>query len=73
MHLTMDEINKRFADEWVVIGSPTFDAHGHVTEGDVLLHDPDRMVIDRAASEDWPTELAVLFTGSVPDDKVVVL
>ena len=56
-----------------MLGTPEYDDIGNVTSGDLLLHDKDRHVVDSASAADWPREVAVLYTGKVPDDTVIVL
>ena len=66
--LTIDEINKRFPDEWVLIGDPETDESLEIRSGKVLFHARDRDEMYEKALELRPTRFATLYTGELPDD-----
>lgn len=66
--LTIDEINQRFPDEWILIGDPETDEFLEVLGGTILFHSSDRDEMYRKAVELKPKRSATLYTGSLPDD-----
>lgn len=73
--LTIEEIEKRYDGEWVLVGDPELDEHDEVLAGKVLAHSTDR---DEAweqmlALEPRPRHLASLCFVHVPDDMVIIL
>lgn len=71
--LTIDEIESRFAPEWVLIGEPQTDEKLAVLAGKVLFHSPDRDEVWRKAGELRPGRFAVRYLGTWPEDMVFVL
>lgn len=71
--LSIAEINRRFSDEWVLVEDPVTDRALEVTAGKVLIHDRDRDEVYRVAVARRPRRFAVLYTGTLPPDAVVVL
>jgi hypothetical protein len=49
--LTMEEIEARFPEEWILIDKPEKDQFGRVAGGRVVYHGPDREEIYRKALE----------------------
>ena len=71
--LTVDEIEARFAPEWVLIGEPRTDEGQRLLAGIVLHHSLDRDEVYRKAGElqlDW---IAVRYLGTWPEDMALVL
>ena len=69
--LTIDEINERFPDEWVLIGDPETDESLEVRRGKVLCHSKERDEVDQAAIDLAPPKrIAVLYTGALFEDDV---
>lgn len=68
--LTIDEINHRFPDEWVLIGEPETDESLEVLSGTVLFHGKNREEMVRAAQQlPEPKRFATYFAGELfPDD-----
>jgi len=64
--LTVDEIRKRFALEWVLIGDPQTSETLAVQAGKVLHHSKDRDEVYRKAVELRPGRFAFLYTGAIP-------
>jgi hypothetical protein len=71
--LTIDEINRRYPDEWVLIGDPEKDDSGRVVRGEVLCHSRDREVVYGEAGQTQCTHIATHFAGDVPHDMVRIL
>ena len=72
--LTIDEINDRYPDEWVLIGEPETDESLEVLRGKVLYHGKCRDEMLRTANElPSPKYFATHFTGDFPANMVVIL
>ena len=71
--LTLDEIQSRFASEWVLLGDPELTESLVVIRGRVLWHSPNRDEVYRKARELRPQHAAILYTGTLPDEAAVVL
>jgi hypothetical protein len=63
--LTVEEINARYPNEWVLLGEPKTDRSLNVLGGLVLWHSVDREEVYRKAAELHPKRSAFLFTGDV--------
>jgi hypothetical protein len=71
--LTIEDIDARYQDEWVLIGNPEVDEAGRVIRGEVLHHSPDRDEIYREAQRTERTHIATHFAGELPHDMVRIL
>jgi hypothetical protein len=71
--LTVEEIEARFAPEWVLIGEPETDENLRLRAGKVLFHSPDQDEVCRKAMEYPPGRYALRFLGTIPEDMVLVL
>jgi hypothetical protein len=71
--LTAEEIETRFAPEWVLIGDPQTDEDLSLRAGRVLFHSPDRDEVYRKALELQPGRFAVRYLGTWPNDMALVL
>ena len=71
--LTMPEIERRYPDEWILIGDPIKDKDLNVLAGKVLFHSPDRDEMYDKAVELKPGNFASHFTGKPPKDMEFVL
>lgn len=70
--LTIDEINERYPNEWVLIGDPQQNDSLEVLGGRVLYHSKLRdKVYQKAADLPTPGHLATHYTGTLFDDDVV--
>ena len=61
--LTIEEIEARFAPDWVLIGEPQTDQDLSVRAGKVLFHGPDRDEVGRKAMQFRPGRFALLDLG----------
>ena len=71
--LTFEEIEARYAPEWVLIGEPTTDEFLAVRSGRVLFHSTDRDEVARKVRDYPPGRYAIQYLGTFPDDMALVL
>jgi hypothetical protein len=71
--LTLQEIEQRYAPDWVLIGDPQTDDALQLRGGRVLFHSPDRDEVSRKAMEFPPGRYALRFLGERPGDVVLIL
>lgn len=71
--MTVQEIEERFDSEWVLVENPQTDEHLRVLRGEVICHSKSRDEVDRVLLRRRPRSAAMLYTGEIPDDAVVVL
>ena len=71
--LTVSEIEQRYRDEWILLADPEADDHLKVLRGQVVAHSRDRDEVDRTAVALRLPHSAFLYTGTVPDDVVIIL
>ncbi len=65
--MTIEEIEKQFAREWVLIADPQTDEALEIKSGRVLYHSPDRDEFDRQSLAFQGKRFAVLFTGKAAE------
>jgi hypothetical protein len=70
---TIDQMESRFAPEWVLIGEPQMDENLDVLGGKVLFHSPDRDEVYRKAGELRPGRFAVRYLGPWPENMALIL
>lgn len=71
--LTIEEIEARFAPDWVLVGEPQTDEDLNLRAGRVVFHSPDRDEIYRKAKELRLDRIAVRYLGTWPEDVALVL
>ena len=71
--LPMDQIEARYAPDWVLIAEPQTDDKLAVLAGKVVFHSPDRDEIYRKAMELNLDRIAVRYLGTWPEDMALVL
>jgi hypothetical protein len=71
--LSMEEIESRYAPDWVLIGEPQTAEDLSVRAGRVLSHSPDRDEVYRKAGELRPGRFAVRFLGTRPENLALIL
>jgi hypothetical protein len=71
--MTLEEIRRRFASDWVLVEEPQLTESMEVKAGTVVFHSKDRDEVYRKAIELRPRKFAVLFTGKAPKDTAIVL
>ena len=70
--LTIEEIEARFAPDWVLVGEPETDDNLRLRAGKVLFHGPDQDEVCRKAMEFPPGRYALHFLGAIPEDLALV-
>ena len=71
--MVMADIESRFKSEWVLLEDPETTEVLEVKSGKVLWHSKDRDELYRKALELRPKHSAIVYTGTIPDDMVIVL
>ena len=71
--MLLTEIERRFESEWVLLEDPQTAASLEIIGGKVLWHSKDRDEVYRKARELRPRHSAIVYTGTIQDDMVVVL
>ena len=71
--MTIQEIEKQFENEWVLVGDPETTETLEVIKGKILHHSRDRDEVYRKAVALRPKRSAILFTGQMPADTAIVL
>ena len=71
--MTLEEIMKTFDSEWVLVAEPELTPALEVISGQVIYHCSDRDELYRKMGELKPKRSAILYTGSVPEDLVLML
>jgi hypothetical protein len=71
--LTIEEIQARYAPEWVLIGEPQTDLRQRLLAGKVLFHSADRDEVDRRLLELRPARFAFRYLGTLPEDMALRL
>jgi len=71
--MTISEIESEFDSEWVLVDEPETNEQLEVLKGKVLHHSKDRDEVYRKAVTLRPKRSAILYTGRIPEDTVVVL
>lgn len=66
--MTIQEIEDRFDDEWVLVANPQTDDALHILSGQVVCHSRDRDEVYQKAIELRPHRFAVFFNGELPAD-----
>jgi uncharacterized pyridoxal phosphate-containing UPF0001 family protein len=71
--MTLQEMEKQFDSEWILVGDPQTNEALEVVKGMVLCHSKDRDEVYRAAVKLRPKRSAILYTGHMPPDTAIVL
>ena len=71
--MTIAEIQSQFDSEWILVDEPETNEQLEVLKGKVLHHSKDRDEVYRKAVALRPKRCAILYTGEIPEDAVVVL
>lgn len=71
--LTIEEIEARYAPDWVLIGEPQTDSSHRLLAGKVLFHSPDRDEVDRKLLELRPSRFALRYLGTLPAELALIL
>jgi hypothetical protein len=71
--ISFSEIREQYQSEWVLLEDPETTESLHVMAGKVLWHSKDRDEVYRKAKELRPKHSAIVYTGTLPEEMVVVL
>jgi len=71
--LTIEEIEARYAPDWVLIAEPQTDESQHLLRGKVIFHSPNRDEIWQKARELKLDRIAVRYLGEYPEHMVLWL
>jgi len=71
--MTLQEIKSEYTSEWVLIENPEVDENLNITKGYVIFHSKDRNEIYKKASDLKIQESAILYTGKLEKNSVVLL
>lgn len=71
--MSFSEIKSRFDSEWILLENPETSETLEVRKGTVLYHSKNRDEVYRKARQLGPKHSAILYTGSLPEDSVVIL
>ena len=71
--MTIEEMEKAFPSEWLLILDPEVDEYLEVRSGTVACHSKDREEVYRKAVELRPKRFASHYTGTRPADTVIVV
>jgi hypothetical protein len=66
--LSIDEIESRYPNEWILIGDPQTNEALAVLRGTVLWHSTDRDEVYQKAVELRPKHVAFHYSGTVPQE-----
>jgi hypothetical protein len=71
--MTMDEIERRFDAEWVLLDNLQTTDGSTVTAGRVVWHSPNRDEVWDKALEIQSNDIAVFYIGDVPEDVAILI
>ena len=71
--LTIEEIEKRYAPDWVLINNPQSDEQMQLLAGEVVSSGKDRDELYRRAAELKLGHVAVHYLGAWPEDTIFIL
>jgi hypothetical protein len=71
--LTWEEIKQRYPDEWVLIEFTALDAALQVVQGEVIAHSPHKEEINKKLLELENEQIAIEFTGEMPEEPAYLL
>ena len=71
--MTLQEMEREFDSEWILVGDPQTNESLEVVKGTVLCHSKDRDEVYRVAVQLRPERSAILYTGRMPPDTAIVL
>lgn len=71
--MTVQEIESRFQDEWILVADPQTNEALELLGGQVVCHSKDRDEVYRRAVALRLKHSAFLYTGKMPEDTAIVL
>jgi hypothetical protein len=73
MVMTIEEIERDFQDEWVLVADPVYNEQMEVVSGRVLGHSRKKEDLYRQDDELRPRSAAYLYTGPTPENVLINL
>ncbi|MBE0427358.1 MAG: hypothetical protein IBX72_12040 [Nitrospirae bacterium] len=70
--LTIEEIKKKYPDEWVLIEYEEVDSEFNVIKGHVIAHSPVKEEIYKILMETKGKNIVIEYTGRIPEDLAVM-
>jgi hypothetical protein len=70
--MTIEEIKEKYPDEWVLIEYEEIDAEFNVIKGHVIAHSKVKEEIYKTLMETKGKNIAVEYTGRIPEDLAVM-
>lgn len=68
-YLTIQQVEAKYPQQWVVLNHLKIDRHGHAAGGVVVAHGTDKEGVYGVMNTiPPPRELAAFYTGPLPDD-----
>jgi hypothetical protein len=71
--LPIAQIRSKYRNQWVLVENPKLDKDLEVISGHVIWHSKDRDEVYDKALELQPRHPAILYTGKLPKDMVIIL
>ena len=71
--LPITRIRSKYRNQWVLVGNSKLNKDLEVVSGDVIWHSKDRDEVYDKALELRPKHPALLYTGKLPKDMVIIL
>ena len=71
--MTLEEIRQQYPDEWVLIEFTELDEELKVIEGEVIAHSSNKEEIYQKLLELENEQVAIEFTGEVPEEPAYLL
>jgi uncharacterized pyridoxal phosphate-containing UPF0001 family protein len=71
--MTLQEMEREFDSEWILVGDPQTNESLEVVNGTVVCHSRDREEVYRAAVKLRPKRSAIFYTGRMPPGTAIVL
>lgn len=71
--LSIDEINRRFEGQWVLLEDPEIAEDEEVLSGTLLFYSPDRDALGERALQLRPRHSAIFFVGEPDPNLIYVL
>lgn len=71
--MTLEEIQKHFESEWVLVGDPETTDMLELIRGTILWHSKDRDEVYRQGNKLRPRHSALLYTGRIPPEGTAIV
>lgn len=71
--ITFQQMKERYPDQWLLVACVEMDDQMNVVRGEVLAHSGDRDEIYRRLLDAKGKDMAIEYTGDIPEDLAVML